>query len=144
MNIKLANKNDTESIISISKTSTYISLTEENINYYANNEYHKIYILNNENCESSAFIILFIIDNVVDIIDFIVSKNHKRKGFGNALLEYSIKETLATKITLDLHEHNTEALSFYENFGFNIIAKRRNYYEKPTKGDALIMELNIK
>ena len=143
MNIKLANKNDIESIISISKTSAYISLTKENINYYINNEYHKIYILNNNN-ENCAFIILFIIDNVVDIIDFIVSKKHKRKGFGNALLKYSIKETFAKKITLDLHENNTPALSFYESFGFNIIARRENYYEKPTKGDSLIMELNIK
>jgi len=144
VNIKVANKNDTEPIISISKTSEYISLTKENINYYTESEYHRIYILSDDLGNDCAFIIFFIIENVVDIVDFIVSKNHRRKCFGNALLKFIIKETNAKKITLDLHEKNTVALSFYENFGFSVIARRQNYYEKPSKGDALIMELNIK
>lgn len=143
MNIKIASESDIKDIVNISKTSEYTCLSVESVDYYIKSSSHRVYILKCDKLITCAFIILFIIESEIDIVDFVVSKTERNKHFGSNLLEATVEETHAKKITLEVHENNTLALGFYKSRGFNIIAKRENYYEKPSKGNAIIMELNI-
>ena len=58
------------------------------------------------------------------------------------LINYIIKkkDTIASKIMLEVREDNLKAINFYQKNNFTIIAKRQNYYKNK---DALIMERNI-
>ncbi|MEM4367105.1 MAG: GNAT family N-acetyltransferase [Candidatus Anstonellales archaeon] len=67
----------------------------------------------------------------------LVRKEHRGKGIGKALLEYTIskaKEAFRPKnIWLSVVEANERALSLYRSLGFNKIAELKDWYFKDGK-----------
>lgn len=66
-------------------------------------------------------------------------------GIGKALLKKNIticKRKKVEKIYLEVRESNFRAVGLYNNFGFEVIGRRKGYYAKPRE-DAIIMRLDL-
>ena len=71
-----------------------------------------------------------------------VSPEYRRRGVGDALISALAKRarTHLAFITLEVRESNRAAIYLYTKHGFEVVGKRRNYYDRP-KEDALLMTL---
>ena len=76
------------------------------------------------------------------IVEVAVSPNHRRRGIARALICEALQvcEGLRT-VFLEVREGNAPAVALYESLGFERIAIRRGYYDKP-KENAIIMRKN--
>ena len=118
-----------------------------------NEDFEKIFKINNLNRTEKIYVYLY--DNkvtgfihissnyeIIDILNIVVDPKYEKQGIGTKLINYIIKkkDTIASKIMLEVREDNLKAINFYQKNHFTIIAKRKNYYKNK---DALIMERNI-
>ena len=74
-----------------------------------------------------------------------VSPEFRRQGVADALISALIEraeKTLAF-VTLEVRESNQPAISLYSKHGFEVVGKRKNYYDKP-KENAFLMTLFFK
>lgn len=79
------------------------------------------------------------ITNIVTRID------KRRNNIGTKMLEELIKmakENNLKCVTLEVNEHNKNAINLYKKFEFREVGRRKNYYNNAD--DAIIMTLNIK
>ena len=76
----------------------------------------------------------------LDITDFFIEENYRKKGYGTLLLKELEKEKIE-KIMLEVNNENIPALNLYKKSGFTIINVRKNYYKDK---DALIMVKYLK
>ncbi len=79
------------------------------------------------------------------ISNIAVSPEFRRRGVADALICALIeraKESLAF-LTLEVRESNHPAVYLYTKHGFEVVGKRKNYYDKP-KENALLMTLFFK
>lgn len=104
--------------------STHHFLTEDDIQYYKpliRNEYFRaveLYIIRDRKTEQiTAFMGLS--DELIEML--FVHPAQQGKGLGKTLLEYAIREKKMQKV--DVNEQNTQALHFYQNRGFEVIAR---------------------
>ena len=76
------------------------------------------------------------------IVEVAVSPDHRRRGIARALIREALQvcEGLRT-VFLEVREGNAPAVALYESLGFERIAVRRGYYDKP-KENAIIMRKN--
>ena len=118
-----------------------------------NEDFEKLFKINNVNRTEKIYVYLY--DNkvtgfihissnyeIIDILNIVVDPKYEKQGIGTKLINYIIKkkDTIASKIMLEVREDNLKAINFYQKNHFTIIAKRQNYYKNK---DALIMERNI-
>ena len=118
-----------------------------------NEDFEKLVKINNLNRTEKIYVYLY--DNkvtgfihissnyeIIDILNIVVDPKYEKQGIGTKLINYIIKkkDTIASKIMLEVREDNLKAINFYQKNHFTIIAKRQNYYKNK---DALIMERNI-
>ena len=118
-----------------------------------NEDFEKLFKINNLNRTEKIYVYLY--DNkvtgfihissnyeIIDILNIVVNPKYEKQGIGTKLINYIIKkkDTIASKIMLEVREDNLKAINFYQKNNFTIIAKRQNYYKNK---DALIMERNI-
>lgn len=78
------------------------------------------------------------------ITNIAVKKIYRRQGIGKKLLYRLIqitKEKNKETITLEVSEKNKIAQELYKSTGFNIVGKRKNYYNG--KEDAIIMTMEV-
>ena len=74
-----------------------------------------------------------------------VSSRYRRRGVASALITALVertKDSLAF-LTLEVRESNRAAIGLYQKHGFEIVGKRKNYYDRP-KEAALLMTLFLK
>ena len=67
----------------------------------------------------------------------------RRQGLGRALTEAMAADARAKGLaflTLEVRESNAPARRLYESCGYQVVGRRRGYYEKPRE-DALLMTL---
>ena len=118
-----------------------------------NKDFEKLFNINNLNRTEKIYVYLY--DNkvigfihissnyeIIDILNIVVDQKYEKQGIGTKLINYIIKkkDTIVSKIMLEVREDNLKAINFYKKNNFTIIAKRQNYYKNK---DALIMERNI-
>ena len=75
---------------------------------------------------------------------FVISKKFRKKGFGNYLMSYIIKECEKLNISrlfLEVSKGNVTAEKFYNRFDFSTVGIRRNYYKDGS--DALLKEKKL-
>ncbi len=79
-----------------------------------------------------------------DIMNIAVRKEYRNKGIGSILLDYLIstcKKNNIKRINLEVNENNKIAIKLYNKFNFQIIGKRKKYYNNCD--DALLMQKEI-
>jgi len=87
---------------------------------------------------------MFVLDEGY-ISNIAVSPEFRRCGVADALIRALIvraKKTLSF-ITLEVRESNYPAVYLYTKHGFEVVGKRKNFYDKP-KENALLMTLFFK
>lgn len=88
--------------------------------------------------------LMFVLDEGY-ISNIAVSPEFRRRGVADALINALIdraKKTLSF-VTLEVRESNLHAIYLYTKHGFEVVGKRKNYYDKP-KESALLMTLFFK
>ncbi|MFQ5574437.1 MAG: ribosomal protein S18-alanine N-acetyltransferase [Terriglobia bacterium] len=73
------------------------------------------------------------------ITNLAVEPGHRRRGLGSLLLAKIMLEAVSTgvhRISLEVRRSNSPAIRLYENFGFELVGTRNNYYPE-TGEDAL-------
>ncbi len=88
---------------------------------------------------------LWHIDGQMEIANFAVSPEFRRKGIGRMMMERVLSEAKkrgCTSVMLSVRESNLSALNLYAKSGFVEVDRRKNYYRLPTE-DAIIMVKNL-
>ncbi len=84
---------------------------------------------------------LWYVDDQMEIANFAVSPEFRRKGIGRSLMEEVISETKkrgGTSLILSVRESNIPAATLYKGFGYIEAGRRKRYYRLPVE-DAIIM-----
>lgn len=92
-----------------------------------------------------GYICIFHLFEEGELLNIAVNPEFRGMGIAQKLMD-KMFETLKTKnvsrITLEVRESNTPAISLYTKNGFVPFAVRKNYYSKPTE-DGIVMEKHI-
>lgn len=82
-----------------------------------------------------------------EILNIVVDKNFRRKGYGKLLLQQLLnlaKQKNVQKVFLDVRVSNIAALKLYEQLGFEEIGWRENYYRAANgREDAIQLCINV-
>jgi ribosomal-protein-alanine N-acetyltransferase len=95
--------------------------------------------------ETVGFVFARLITPEVEIFNIAVIDEHKKKGIGKKLFEQLLEkatENDCQKCWLEVRESNQTARKFYEKLKFQIVGRRKNYYQFPIE-DALLLECII-
>lgn len=79
-----------------------------------------------------------------NIMNIVTKINKRHLGIGSKLLQALIaksEELGCTSITLEVNEHNTNAINLYKKFNFKRIGLRKKYYNNTD--DAILMRMGI-
>lgn len=135
--------------ISIKDINSFNSLGKE-----LNDNFSNLFILDNLlNSEYDKVYGYYLEDNLIgfihinklyenmDIVNIIIDKDYRNKGYGKELLDYVINNNKdINSIMLEVRESNKNAIEFYKNNNFKIINVRKNYYGNE---NALIMKRDV-
>ena len=97
------------------------------------------------NCIIGFIIIIQDREERVNLINFLIRKGERKRGYGSFLLRYTLKKVKASDriktIVLNVNSKNKAAISLYQKFDFRITQRIKNYYRD--KQSAYLMILNI-
>jgi ribosomal-protein-alanine N-acetyltransferase len=91
--------------------------------------------------EVIGYLSVWMVEETVDVINFVIDKRYQHKGYGIALFNKMVsvaKEKNMKEIMLEVKEHNYQAIKFYQHQEFEQISIRNNYYQDGS--NALIMK----
>ncbi len=102
--------------------------------------------IENEDCGLYAYIIIQAAVDTADILTLGVHPEYQRQGLGRAALQcakdWVVEQKLET-LFLEVRVSNTAAVALYQTCGFNVIHRRKHYYNVPgvvgMREDAWIM-----
>lgn len=100
-------------------------------------------MLKNSN-EIAAFIGILINANEMEIMNIVVKKLERKKGYASQLLNETIefaRENNFARILLEVNANNISAIKLYEKFGFKQNGIRKGYYNG--SDDAILYELKL-
>lgn len=87
---------------------------------------------------------LITVEFICEILNIGILPDHKRKKIGRGLLLHLLNnlEGQISRVWLEVREGNLPAIGFYENQGFKMVGKRKNFYRDPVE-NALLMQKDI-
>jgi ribosomal-protein-alanine N-acetyltransferase len=89
----------------------------------------------------NGFIVARRVASDLEVLNFAVLPELRRRGVGAALLEAAMAwgaSFAAEKIFLEVRVSNLAAIRFYERHGFKVTGRRQRYYTAPIE-DALVL-----
>jgi len=90
-----------------------------------------------------AFMVYELEKSLIRVLNFAVSKDRWREGFGTIMMD-KLKGKLSlnrrTKINLDVRESNLPAQQFFKAQGFKFVSVLREYYPGVTDEDGYVMQ----
>lgn len=91
-----------------------------------------------------GFIMYTILEETIDILNIIVSKENRHQRIASCLIDFMISDMPSTikSITLEVRKSNLPAINLYSKFGFEVINVRKKYYSNGE--DAYLMGRVIK
>jgi ribosomal-protein-alanine N-acetyltransferase len=96
-------------------------------------------------CEDEARVLGFIVARRIggdlEILNFAVRPDDRRRGIGGDLLRAALdwgKSFGAAEVMLEVRASNLAALRFYEQYNFEVTGRRPRYYTAPIE-DALLL-----
>jgi len=102
---------------------------------------NNIYLVCALNDEVTGYCGLWTVLGEGDVTNVAVSKKHRGKGYGRALLkelENRGRKKDVSKYFLEVRQSNIIAFKLYLSLGYEKIGIRKNFYERPSE-DAVIM-----
>jgi ribosomal-protein-alanine N-acetyltransferase len=94
----------------------------------------------------AGFIVARKIADEIEILNFAVSPELRRRGIGAMLLQEALawaKTFEATHAILEVRASNAAALRFYEHRNFQTVGRRSRYYNSPIE-DALLLSAKLR
>jgi [ribosomal protein S18]-alanine N-acetyltransferase len=98
-----------------------------------------------EGSEVIAFLVARRLASDIEILNFAVRPDARRKGVGASLLRHALAwagSFHARQAHLEVRASNAAALRFYESHGFAVTGRRPRYYSAPTE-DALLLTATL-
>jgi ribosomal-protein-alanine N-acetyltransferase len=82
------------------------------------------------------------------LLNITVAPKWQRKGYGRLLMGHLLASAIGrgvASIWLEVRPHNTAALALYQDWGFELVRRRKDYYPAAfgTREDALVMKLAL-
>lgn len=100
-----------------------------------NNDMYEFLVIENSIKEKIGYLIIFDNSDSLEIMKIGVIPEYRKKGIGKLLLDKLFERK--RNVLLEVREKNSIARSFYENNGFLVVGKRKNYYQDD--GDTAIL-----
>ena len=136
---------DLEKVLEIEKQSFPVPWTYDLFfNELTRNRYARYFVLEKDN-EVVGYLGLWHKGTSFHITNIAITKNLRRKGYGEKLLKFIEKIAVTyriKKISLEVRRSNCIAQEMYRKYGYKVIRSLRNYYQEE-KEDALIMEKKL-
>jgi ribosomal-protein-alanine N-acetyltransferase len=91
--------------------------------------------------EIAGFSAFYRVDREAELWNVAVAPAHRRRGIARALLREAcrrLSESGVDRLFLEVRESNLPATELYRSFGFDSLARRKDYYQNP-KEDALVL-----
>ena len=139
--VKTADNNDIKDIAECEKICFSQPLSKTELSKMISDRLYTVLVLKDGN-GYSGHIVFYTVLPTAEIISVAVTPQKRKLGYGKILIEEAKKlcfESGAENIMLEVRISNGEAKSLYEKNGFEIIAVRKSFYEKPVE-DAYTME----
>ncbi len=148
MSIETVSLKDLDEIYTLERKSFKKDSFSKNLilNLILNNIYF-FKLVDNEFANSIIGFIITIQDREdrVNLINFLIRKGERKRGYGSFLLSYTLKKVIALNkfksIVLNVNSKNKTAIMLYQKFNFQIAQCVENYYRD--KQSAYLMTLNI-
>ena len=94
----------------------------------------------------AGFLVARKIATDLEILNFAVRPDSRQRGIGSGLLQQAFdwgKTFGADQALLEVRASNLKALRFYEDRGFRVAGRRKQYYAAPIE-DALVLAASLK
>jgi ribosomal-protein-alanine N-acetyltransferase len=118
------------------------------------NEFSRLWVAETVPAESEALpgnvvprvigmIVVWLIIDEAHIATLAVHPLYRRRGIGRQLLLTAMRESAAqgaVSAKLEVREHNQIAINMYRKLGFEVVGRRKRYYQD-TNEDAILMTL---
>jgi [ribosomal protein S18]-alanine N-acetyltransferase len=98
-----------------------------------------------EDGEVAGFLVARRVVSDLEILNFAVGEEHRRRGVGEDLLRAALawaQSFQATQAILEVRASNLAALRFYERYRFEVVGRRPRYYSAPIE-DALLLTITL-
>ena len=95
------------------------------------NPFGRMVVYEEENGEITGYMGYWDYDDRAEITNLAVRNDKRRKGIASRLLAWMTElgaDGDWENITLEVREKNERAIALYRKFGFEILARKRNYY----------------
>ncbi len=89
------------------------------------------------NADGKGFILCRTVLDETEILTLCVLPDYRRQGVASFLLAEAFRRAVGTRFFLEVNENNRAALALYSKMGFEVVGKRKKYYNN--KDDAFIM-----
>lgn len=137
---------DMEAVVSIDRASFTLPWPEHSFRYeLVENQASRCWVAEldseNEGRIIVGMIVIWLILDEVHIATIAVAPAQRHLGIGKTLLQTALQECIqrgAVSATLEVREHNENAIRLYQQFGFDVVGRRKRYYSD-THEDALLM-----
>jgi ribosomal protein S18 acetylase RimI-like enzyme len=116
------------------------------LNLILNNTYF-FKLINDEVSDDIIGFIIIIQDREdrVNLINFLIKKGDRKRGFGRCLLRYALKKVIALDkiktIVLNVNSKNKAAIRLYQEFNFRIVQSIENYYRDSQSAYLMILDI---
>lgn len=133
---------DIDQVVALEEKFLGETLGEEMLEAEINNP-NMCFLTAKNNDSVLGYIGAYIIEDSMEILNFVVDEVCQRTGIGTLLFNTLLELYPRTvSVVLEVREHNQKAFQFYKKQNFNVISMRKHYYKN---GDnALVMMKEIK
>lgn len=103
-----------------------------------------IFLVAEEKGKVVGFLLCRCIFDEAELLVIGVTEEFRHYGYGTELVDLLTRRLMISgidKVFLEVDTQNLPAINLYENQGYKIIGRRKNYYEG--KRDAYVMELKL-
>jgi ribosomal-protein-alanine N-acetyltransferase len=92
-----------------------------------------------------GYVVALLYGDEGEIADLAVAPTARRRGIGGVLLDRVVAtavESGARALYLEVRESNVAARALYQSRGFDLVGRRRGYYQRPVE-DALVLRRSM-
>ena len=145
MKIRVAQQRDIDEIAMLDREVNLTYWTKQEYLDCLNNKLQDIYVLESQNNEIVGAVVLSVVYDEAEILQFWIKRTCHNLGYGKILLR-RILEILqfvrfVKRVFLEVRDGNTVAINLYQSCGFKVVGKRVNYYTVDNwQFDAIIMQ----